>query len=107
MTAYHSSSSVFMTNSSSVTGLNCLVRLPSCEKVMGWCSGLHKTASFYTEQCISSSLCHNFEVSQGGSNQLLKNYGFICYTIFFTCTHVHKALSNVIVTRECWITNYG
>ena len=44
---------------------------------------LHKTAAFYTEQCTSPSLFHNFEVSQGGSNQSLKSYGFICKAIFF------------------------
>ena len=37
----------------------------------------HKTAPFYTEQCTSPLLFHNFEVSWGGSNWSLKNYGFI------------------------------
>ena len=38
----------------------------------------------------------NFKVSQGTSNQSLKNYnyGFICDAIFFTCTHVHISLGN-------------
>ena len=43
-------------------------------------------AELYTEHCTSPSLFHNFEVSWGASNQSLKNYGFICDTIFFTCT---------------------
>ena len=49
--------------------------------------------AFYTEQCTNPLLFHNFEVSLGGSNQSLKNYGFICDAICLTCT-VHKALSN-------------
>jgi len=33
----------------------------------------------------------NFEVSQGTSNQSLKNYMvFICDAIIFTCTYAHK-----------------
>ena len=51
----------------------------------------HKTAAFYTEQCTSPSLFHNYEVSQGALNQSLKSYslyGFICTAIFFNyCTH--------------------
>ena len=31
------------------------------------------------------------QVSWGTWNQSLKNHGFICVTIFSTCTHVHKA----------------
>ena len=55
---------------------------------------LHKTAAFYTEQCTSPSFfSFNFEVSQGGLNQSLKNYGFIRDAIF-TCTYVHQSLSN-------------
>jgi len=53
----------------------------------------------------SSSIFHRavhqpiayFQVSssRGGSNRSLKNYGFLCDAIFFfTCTHVHKSLSN-------------
>ena len=55
----------------------------------------HKTAAFYTEQCTSPSLVHNFEVSRGSSNQSLKIYGgFICKTVFFTCSMHTKALCN-------------
>jgi len=39
-------------------------------------------------------LFHNFEVTGGGLNWLVKKYGFICDTIFLNCTHVHKSLSN-------------
>ena len=65
----------------------------------------HKTAAFYTEQCTSPSLFHNYEVSQGALNQSLKSYslyGFICNAIFFTlCRHVYKSLSNenVIISQ--------
>ena len=66
---------------------------------------LHKTAAFYTEQCTSPSLFHNFQVSQGSSNQSLKNYGFISNTIFKNCRHMHKSLSNkAIIIQDCWIT---
>jgi len=37
---------------------------------------------------------HNFEVSLGTLNRSLNNYGFIGNAVFFTCMHVHKALSN-------------
>ena len=42
---------------------------------------LHETVAFYTELCTSPLLFHNFEVSQCGSNQSLKNYGFISNTM--------------------------
>ena len=43
----------------------------------------NKTARFYTEQCTSLLLFHNFEVSQGTSNQSLNNYGFSFFFFFF------------------------
>jgi len=48
---------------------------------------------------LSSAPAHHFfssfEVSWGGLNCSLKNYGFLCDAIFvFTCTHAHKSLSN-------------
>ena len=55
---------------------------------------LAQTAAFYTEQCTSPSLFQNFEVSRGGLNQWLKNYGFIYNALFFTCMHAHKSLGN-------------
>ena len=54
----------------------------------------HKIAACYTEQCTSSLLFYNFKVWWGASVWSLKTYGFICNAIFFTCAHVHKALSN-------------
>ena len=41
-----------------------------------------------------------FSVSRGAWNQSRKNYGFICDAIFFTYTHVHKALSNETIVTE-------
>ena len=35
-----------------------------------------------------------FEVTWGGSNWSLNNYGFIYNAIFFICMHAHKPLSN-------------
>ena len=49
------------------------------------------------------------EVSQDGSNWSLKNYGFICNTIFFTCMYAYKSLSNKtysllkIAELEIWL----
>jgi len=37
---------------------------------------MHETAAFYTEQCTTPSLFHNFEVQQGARSHSLKNYGF-------------------------------
>jgi len=54
----------------------------------------HKTATFYTEQCTSPSLFHNFEVTRGAPNWSLKNYGFNLMPSFFTCMHVQKSLRN-------------
>jgi len=53
-----------------------------------------KTAAFYTEQCTSPLLFHNFEVSRRGLNRTPKNYSFISDTIFKKLTHVHKSLRN-------------
>ena len=69
----------------------------------------HKTAAFSTEQCTSSSLFSRFEVSWGGSNHSLKNYGFLCDTMF--SSHVlmhtnHLAMKCIIIiTQDCWIRN--
>ena len=65
-----------------------------------------QTCSVLHEQRISPSLFCNFEVSWGGANRSLKNYGFIHDAIFFTCMDVHKSLSNVtIIIQDCWIRN--
>ena len=79
--------SFFFSSSSSSDGLvqNCMTLSQSFS---------HKTAAFYTEQCTSPLLSHNFEFSWGGSNRSLLNYCFICNTIFLTFTHAHKSLSN-------------
>ena len=50
-----------------------------------WC--LHKTAAFYTEQCMTPLLFDNFEVSQGACNRPINNYGFMCDAIYFICAH--------------------
>jgi len=54
----------------------------------------HKTVAFYTEQCTSPSLFHNFVLSRGSLNYSLNNYGFIFDTIFFTGRHAHKSLGS-------------
>jgi len=53
-----------------------------------------QTAAFNTEQCTSSSLFRNFEVSRGGSYWSLKNYVFISDTILQNFLHVHKSFIN-------------
>ena len=52
----------------------------NCVTLSQWFS--HKTAAFWPDQCTSPLLFHNLEVSRGGSNQSLKNYGFISDAIF-------------------------
>ena len=46
--------------------------------------------------CSCRKNVSDFEVSWGwgGSKWSLKNYGFICDAIFFTCSHMQRALSN-------------
>jgi len=49
---------------------------------------------FYTGQCTSLSLFHNFKgLRVTWDQQSLKNYGFIWNAIFFTCTHACRVLS--------------
>jgi len=60
-------------HSSSVTGLNRLVRLQSCDKGMSWCTARCKMMLFCANHCTSPSLFHNLEVSQGSSNRSQKN----------------------------------
>ena len=69
-----------------------LVRLAqNCMTLLWWFS--HKTAAFYTEQCISPSfLLTSLKSHEALLSQSLKNYGFICDAIFFTCTHVRNHL---------------
>ena len=53
---------------------------------------------------MTTLLFHNFEVSQGVWNYLLKNYGLFVTPIFFSCAHAHKNLAaNVIITQDWWI----
>jgi len=46
------------------------------------CWFTHETAAFYTEQCTTPSLFHNFEVSRGARSHSLANYGFQLGTPF-------------------------
>ena len=59
-----------------------------------------RNSSILHWQCTSPSLFHNFEVLRGTWNYPVKNYGFIYNATFFTCTHVHKALSWQTVSRK-------
>ena len=98
---YNPSSSVFMTNktpsgaekhhesskpeSSKVAKM--FFFLLSSDGLAQYCVNLsrwfmHETAAFYTEQCTTPSLFHNFEVSQGACSHSLKHYGFQIGTPF-------------------------
>ena len=55
---------------------------------------LHKTAAFYTKQCTISSLFHSFEVSWDAPELVTEELWLHVRCDFFTCTHVHKSLSN-------------
>jgi len=46
------------------------------------------------QQYFTLSSFQNFGVPQGSSNQSLKNYGFICDAIFFTCMHARQVLNS-------------
>ena len=71
---------------------------------MGWFKSTvcDKKSSIFTlsSTCTSSSIFHNIEVSQSGSNWTQK-HGIICNAIFSTCTHGYKA----IITQDRWIRN--
>jgi len=92
----------FFLSSSSSDGL-----VQNCMTLSQWFS--HKTIAFYTEQCTSPLLFHNFEVSRGGSNRSLKNYGFISYAILkkLACMHAnHLAMKQLlfkIAEVEIWL----
>ena len=48
-------------HSCSVTGLNCLMRVQSCEKVMGWCTAQCKMLLFCAKTVVKES--RNFELA--------------------------------------------
>jgi len=56
---------------------------------------MHKTAAFYTEQCTTPSLFHNFEFSQGTRSHSLKHYSFQFGTPFslLVLTHAHLKIT--------------
>jgi len=77
-----------------------LLLLLSSDGLAQYCINLsrwftHETAAFYTEQCTTPSLFHNFEVSQGARSHSLKNYGFQFRTPFslFVLTHAHLKIT--------------
>jgi len=110
ITTYHSSSSVFMVNNtpsgpkkhhksiepeshqmSKMFSFFFFFRRTSSNLHDSFTMVLHKTAAFSTEQCTSPSHFSMFEVSRGGSNCSLKNYGFLCDVIFssrYTCAQI-------------------
>ena len=49
----------------------------------------HETATFYMEQCTTSSLLHNIEVLQGARSHSLKNCGFHFGAPCSSFIHVH------------------
>jgi len=61
-----------------------------------------KTAAFYSDQCTSPSLFHNFEVSWGASNWSLNNYSFICNAIFFI---VHMRTNHLATKHNSRLLN--
>ena len=120
ITTYHPSSSVFMTNKTPSgaekhhwtrklkNGQNVLFFLSSFFFLLSSSDGLaqycvnfswwftHKTAAFYTEQCTTLSLFHNFEVSQGAHNHSLKTMAsslgrhFLYMYFNITWTHLYS-----------------
>jgi len=64
-----------------------------CVNLSRWFT--HETAAFYTGQCTTPSLFHNFEVSRGARSHSLKHYGFQFGTPFslFVLTHAHLKIT--------------
>ena len=80
----------------------------NCGTLSWWFS--HKTvASFYTKQCTSPSLFHNFEVSWGGLTHAVTEELWLClwchFLHLYACAQIIKQ-QNAIVTRDCWIRIY-
>ena len=105
----YSSSRVFMTNKTP-SGARKHRKVPnqelakcfsSSEGLAQYCVNLlhwftHERAAFCTEQCTTSSLVHNFEVSWGSHSHSLKNYGFQFgkpFSLLFACMHAHLKLT--------------
>jgi len=65
-----------------------------CTTLSGWFS--HKTAAFSTEQCISRCFFTGLKS--------LKNYGFICNTIFSSCVHMS---TNQYCIHLYWGSRWG
>ena len=86
-------SSSFTSSSSSSYRL-----VQNCMTLSPWF--LHKTGTFYTEQCTNPSLFHNFEASRGGSNRSLMNYGFISDVRMYTNHLTIKQLLFKVVKLE-------
>ena len=67
-----------------------------------------QNSSISTEQCTRPSFFSRFEVSGGGSNRSLKNYGFLSDAIFSSrarmCTN-HLEMKCNFITQDCWIGN--
>ena len=67
----------------------------------------HKTAAFYTEQCTSPMLSHNFEVSRGTSIQSLKNCmaSFAMLFSSFVVMHTNHLATKCDTVQDCWVRN--
>jgi len=62
-----------------------VTKLPKICSYFFFSDGFKIVWLFYDSLCTKP---HNFEISQGAWKQSLKNYGFICNAIFFTCTQL-------------------
>ena len=111
---YRSTSSIFMTKPHPVVRKSImkvpnqkLARQPKCCSFFKILWLFHNC--FRTKQqhfTLSSALV--ITVSRGSLNRSLKNYGFICNTIFFTCMHAHNHLATKrllfkIAEFEIWL----
>ena len=97
ITMYHSSSSIFIANKIH-SGTKYIAKEPY-QKVTKWpksSSSVHFFKTFfasYTEQWTPITFSQLRSLTKR-LKPVTQNYGFIYDTIFFTCTHVHKTLSN-------------
>jgi len=70
---------------------------PSSRGLAQYCVNLshwftHETAAFSTEQCMTPSLLHNFEASQGAHSHSLKHYDFQFEMPFSLLVRTHAHL---------------
>jgi len=71
-----------------------------CVNLSRWFT--HETEAFFTEQCTTPSLFHNFVVSLGARSHSLKHYGFQFGTPFLYLYYACTLKDHLATTRNCY-----